>query len=178
MKISYDNTVEESAEAFMLFWREYHLKRTIMLSIAFGIGIFVSVISIVGGSGITAWILLGAASGFLLNLWMKPRRSCKKLVEVLETMASEVYTATFASDLIEVETIIQMKESENPENSGTNEITDKSQIKLSTEELCSRETQELFVLYVNRSLVYAFPKRCMDNEEITGLRTYFEEKRI
>jgi len=169
MKINYDVTIPEMQTAFMQFWAKYSLKRTIMFSIVFMIAIFISITMIINNQGIIAWILMGLAAGFLANLWLKPRRACKRLVMVLNTMYEEKYSAVFGDSAIEIETIVHSEETEE---------VDKSEYALASEELYSKETRDLFLLFVNRALVYTFPKRCLTKKEAEDLRTYFIEKRI
>ncbi|MCL2754679.1 MAG: YcxB family protein [Oscillospiraceae bacterium] len=171
MKISYDNTIEEFKTAFMLFWRRYALRRTILLSLVFCIAIFLFVNMIFRGSyGLPiGGVGSGLAAGMLLSLWLKPFRARKKLVYALEMSYEEKYTATFGEDTIEVETVVCGDDGE--------EIA-KSEYCIATEYLYSKETRELFLLYVNRALIHVFPKRCMNEQEIEGLQGYFKKMRI
>jgi hypothetical protein len=173
----------------MLFWKQYSLKRTIMFSFVFAIGIFLSVNMILNRGGIIGWILMGLAAGFLANLWLKPRRARKKLTAALEMMNEEKYAATFTENQIEIETIVEVnqessKNAEDAENIEESEVSDvadvidKSVFPIATEELYSRETSEMFTLFVNRALIYVFPKRCLSEHEVESLRNYFAEKRI
>ena len=165
MRIEYDNTIEETQTAFMALWKKYSIKSTLALSAAFVIFIGISIFSIVTSDSILWWVMLGLFSGLLANIWFKPRRACKKLIQALEIMDEETYAVTFSEDSIEVETI-------------TAADTVNSKYSLATEELYSKETQELFLLFVNRSLIHVFPKRCMDESQPEKLRSYFTEKRI
>ncbi|MCL1865997.1 MAG: YcxB family protein [Oscillospiraceae bacterium] len=192
LKINYDNTIDECETAFMLFWRKYSMMKTVLYSLVFVIGIIISASLIWGDSGIIGWILLGLSAGFLLNLWLKPRRTCKKLAATLTLMNEEKYRAFFSDNDIEIETIIscdkesteseeasgESSESDESEQSEQSEIVENSVYSLLKEEMTSRETAELFLLFVNRSLIYTFPKRCMSEKEINGLREYFVLKKI
>ena len=55
---------------------------------------------------------------------------------------------------------------------------DKTKIDLRTERLDSVETEDLFLLFVNRSLIYIFPKRCLSEEQKKKLKNYFDDKNI
>jgi len=169
MKINYDVTIPETETAFMLFWRKYALRRNVLLSIVYGIAIGIFIDLIAKGSTMIGGIGMGLAVGMLFSMWLKPFRAKKKLVEALETMNEEKYTAIFSESEIEIETVV---------NSENEEAVDKSTYPIATEELYSNETETLFLLYVNRSLVYVFPKRCLSEQEINDLRTYFIEKKI
>jgi len=140
-----------------------------MFSFVFAIGIFLSVNIILNNGGIVGWIIMGLSAGFLTNLWLKPKRACKRLVMALEMSPEEKYSATFGEDEIEIETLITQEDSE---------VIDKSQFNITTEELYSMETMDLFLLFVNRALIYTFPKRCLSEQETESLRNYFEEKKI
>jgi len=165
MRIEYDNTMQETQTAFMALWKKYSIKSTLALSSAFVIFIAVAVFSIVTNDSILWWVMLGLFCGLLANIWLKPRRACKKLIQALETMDEEKYAVIFGEDSIEVETI-------------TATDTVNSKYLHTQEELYSKETQDLFLLFVNRSLIHVFPKRCMDESQAEKIRSYFEEKRI
>ena len=169
MKINYDNTIPEFEKAFMLFWRKYALRRTILLSIVYCIAIFLFLNMIFGGVHLIGGIGGGLAAGMLLSLWLKPLRAKKKLVQALELSYEEKYSATFGEDTIEVETIVCEEQEEK---------VAKSQYPIDTEYLYSKETPEMFLLYVNRALIHVFPKRCLSEQEIDGLRNYFKEQKI
>jgi len=176
MKINYDVTIPECETGFMQLWKKYSLKRTILFSVVFLIGaaLFINMIlknlSSEGGLmfGIGG-IGTGLSLGLLASLWLKPRRVWKKIAATLEMTYEERYTATFTENEIEIETLIQSEEDES---------VDKSRFVLAEEELYSKETNELFLLFVNRWLTYVFPKRCMSEQEANQLRDYFTLKRI
>jgi hypothetical protein len=167
MKINYNNTIPEIVTATKSFWRRYALKRTVMLSLVFAILIGVMITRITMGQGIIAWILMGLSAGLLANLWLKPARKRKKLIQALNLMYQESYEVTFCDEAIEIRTLVQSEEEE--------EIAE-SKYGLNEEELFATEKQDMFLLYVNRTLIHVFPKRCMSEEQIEGLRNYFEEK--
>ena len=66
--INYDNTIEEIETAFILNWRKYHLRRTIMLSMVFLISMTLCIITIINRGGILWWMLMGLSAGFCGNL--------------------------------------------------------------------------------------------------------------
>jgi hypothetical protein len=171
LRIDYDVTIPEMEAGFMAHWRKYSLKRTILLSVAFAIGIFMfaRMIGNGGSAPLIGGIGAGLSAGVLISLWLKPRRACKKLVMALEMMYEEKYSATFGDSSIEIETIVQSEEES---------AVEKSEYAHATEHLYSKETPELFLLFVNRALIHVFPKRCMTDETVSELRNYFNEKRI
>jgi len=166
MKLSYDNTIPEVQTAFMEFWKKYSLKRTILFSLVYAIAIALFVNMILNGTMMFGGIGAGLSAGMLLSVWLRPRRARKRLTDALELSSAETYSASFCDTQIEIETVTE------------NEETQVSVYQLSTEELYSKEMQEMFLLYVNRSLIHVFPKRCMNEQEVEGLRTYFMENRI
>ena len=190
IEIEYDVSAEESKDAFMCFFRKYRLRQTVLLSIVFLIatGLFINtmIVSLISGAGATASMIggigAGLSAGLLANVWLKPRRAAKKLLHALEYMAEEKYTAVFGDTQIEIETLIHTSgsdsDSDNDSEDDGSEKIEKTVLLLSQEELCSQETHELFLLFVNRSLVYVFPKRCLSESEQTNLQEYFTNKNI
>jgi hypothetical protein len=165
MKINYDVTIPETQTAFKAFWRKYSLRRTVMFSLVFAIGIYIAVTMIAEQRGIIGFVLLGLSAGFLANLWLKPRRAVNKLSAALELMEEERYEAVFGAEQIEISTMV-------------GEEIVPSVFSLAAEELYSSELPDMFLLFVNRSLIYAFPKRCLSPEEADSLRAYFAERKI
>ena len=188
IKIEYDNTIEEIETAFMLFWSRYSLTRTFLFSVVFAIsaGLFVNMAVNSGGSGITmpiGGIGTGLSLALLANLWLKPRRAKKKLSQALSLMGEERYSAEFGERQIEIQTIAVVEPSEpdsEQEDSGESAEPERSTstYNIATEELYSRETPLMFVLFVNRGLIYLFPKRCLSEQQIAQLREYFVAKNI
>ncbi|MCL2632941.1 MAG: hypothetical protein FWD34_00320 [Oscillospiraceae bacterium] len=170
LKINYDVTLPETEEAFKAFWRKYSLKRTLLFSVVFliGVGLFANMIY-TNLNSMFGWIGAGLSLGMLSSIWLRPVRARKKLISTLEVMNEEKYTAIFDTSTIEIETIVADNEEEKIE---------KTTIDTTTEELYAMEKGELFLLFVNRSLIYVFPKRCMTEEEITALCDYFTGKKI
>jgi hypothetical protein len=171
IKIDYEVTIPEMEIGFMAHWRKYSMRRTILLTIAFCIGIFLfgSMIAREGSAPLIGGIGAGLTAGMTVSLWLKPRRACKKLSQALAMMYEEKYTAVFGENAIEIETIVQSED---------DEIVEKSEYAHASEYLYSKETRDLFLLFVNRGLIHVFPKRCMSEETVAELRDYFNEKRI
>ncbi|MCL1903000.1 MAG: YcxB family protein [Oscillospiraceae bacterium] len=188
MKIDYDVSVSETEVAFILFWKKYRMKSAILYSIVFAIATFLSINMMINGDMVmVGGISAGLAMGLLVNLWLKPQRIKKRLAMALETMGDEKYSAAFNNDAIEIQTITETPDIEKNESGSDNENNaeveqgqkpDKSVYCISQEELCSKETAEMFILYINKLLFHVFPKRCMTEKDIEELRTYFKEKKI
>ena len=169
--INYDVTIDEIKTAFMLRWRKYSIRRTIMFSLVFLIAtvLFVNMMfdgevrTMIGGVG------AGLAMGFMINLWLKPRRILKRLITALEMLGDEKYTAMFGDTTIEIETVQKVEDEE---------AIEKTVYRLGEEEFFSKETSDLFLLFVNRALIHVFPKRCLSEQEVEKLREYFILKKI
>jgi len=162
--ISYNNEIPEIEAAFTVFWKKYGIRRTVMFSIVYAIFAFLFInMIIIDLSGVIGWIGAGITLGFIASLWLKPGRARKKLSAALRLTDDETYTASFFDDKIEIETLT------------ASEKTDKTLITLATEEIYMTEKDGMFLLFVNRSLIYVFPKRCLKDEEIIGLREYFKK---
>jgi hypothetical protein len=165
MKINYDVTIPEIEIAFMQFWRKYQIKQTLMFSVVFLIAMTLSLNMIITGNRMVGGILLGLSAGLLANLWLKPRRACKKIVTLVGETLDEKHSANFSESSIEIETVIE------------DEVTT-AVYQIAEEELYCNESESLFVIFVNRSHFQVIPKRCLSEEETEKLRSYFEEKKI
>ncbi|MDR0222796.1 MAG: hypothetical protein LBI38_04580 [Oscillospiraceae bacterium] len=170
--INYDVTLKEIETAYNAFWRKYGIRKTILMTAVYAVGLalFINLI-IKDGSNMPAWAGAAIAAGMLFAMWLRPARARKKLIAALEQMYEEKYTAWFDDEKIEIETVIM-------DGAEDGEKTDKTSINIATEELYAAERREMFVLFVNRALIYAFPKRCLTDEQLDGLRKYFEDKGI
>lgn len=131
----------------------------------------------------------------LFSVWARPYYARKKLIKTLDGFSRETYTAEFKKDCIEIQTIILPDEKtetvavtpygvmsvsddvEVPEEKVI-EQPEKTVIAITENTLDSDETDELFMLYLNRSLIYIFPKRCLTDEEKKAVADYFEDKNI
>jgi hypothetical protein len=168
LRFSYDNRLDEIMEAMKRFHRRFGRARRILMYIAYTIAIVLGVnMIVVNFTGWYGYVLTGMGIFFLSQQIYHPVMARKRLAAALGDMSEERYSAVFREDYIEIDTL------------GINaEHTDKTYIKLGSEELHSEETDWSFLLYVNRRLVYLFPKRCLTEEEIRRLREYFAGKGI
>ena len=197
-EIKYDNTTPEIRRAYALFRKKYALPRMVPLSLAFAIAIVFGIDFIIRSpSDFVGYILTALGAGMLFSLWWRPYLTQKKLISTIETLNDEKYTARFLADSIEIETeIIQKDEKtetvaisslgvvpvENPEAKADAEtkitLPETTKITLATEELFSVEAPEMFCIFVNRALIYIFPKRCLSEEQTEAVRAYFKDKSI
>ena len=194
-EIKYDNTDPEIETAYKLFQRKYMLKRNIIFSIVYAIAAGLGVNFVIGNSAnMAGYILLVIGLGMLFSVWARPYYARKKLMKTLESFGGETYTAVFADSNITVDTELLPEEEteivavtrdgvmtvgEDVEIPPEQEIKhDKTKIELTSNILDSMETEELFLLFLNRSLIYIFPKRCLSEEQREKVRGYFEDKNI
>ena len=196
IKISYDNTNAEVEQAYKRFLHKYTFKRSVIFSIVYliaaGLGLN---LMITAPSQIYGYLVFVIGLGMLFSVWARPYYARKKLIRTLESFSRETYTAEFRKESIEIQTIILpdeemetvavtpygvMKVGEDVEipEEKVIEQPEKTVISLAENTLDSDETDELFMLYLNRSLIYIFPKRCLTDEEKTALAAYFDDKNI
>ena len=64
------------------------------------------------------------------------------------------------------------------DNAGVEEKIYPSELNLANDRLESLEDEEMFLLFVNRTLIYIFPKRCLSEQQKTELSAYFGDKGI
>ncbi len=194
-EIKYDNTLDEISKGYGLFWKKYALRRTVIFTavyaIALGIGIDFAVHD---HTSMPGYILIVIGLGMIFSTWTKPYYAKKKLLKTLESFGEERYTAVFSDTRIVIDTEIlpeQQLETVAVTSQGVMTVGedveipeekiikhDKTKIDLRTERLDSVETEDLFLLFVNRSLIYIFPKRCLSEEQTGKLKNYFDDKNI
>ncbi|MCL2077054.1 MAG: YcxB family protein [Oscillospiraceae bacterium] len=198
-QINYNNTIPEIKRAYSLFRRKYALPRMIPLTIAFLIVLVFGVDFVFrNSSSFTGYILIALAVGMGVSLWTRPIMAQKKLVDTVSELNDERYTARFFDDRIEIDTEIIPDDGalteivaitkygvdtvENPEvlEQAEKQIIqpETSTIGITSEELFSVEDGEIFCLFVNRALIYIFPKRCLTDEQAAEIRDYFKNKAI
>lgn len=194
-EIKYDNTDPEIETAYKLFQKKYMLRRNIIFSVVYAIAAGLGVNFVIGNSAnMAGYILMVIGLGMLFSTWARPYYARKKLMKTLESFGGETYTAAFADSHITVDTEILPEEEtetvaitrdgvmtvgEDVEIPPEQEIKhDKTKIELTSNILDSMETEELFLLFVNRSLIYIFPKRCLSEEQVKAVRSYFDDKNI
>ena len=194
-EIKYDNSNEEIETAYKLFQKKYMLRRNIIFSVVYAIaaGLGVNFV-IVNSVNMAGYILLVLGLGMLFSTWARPYYARKKLMKTLESFGGERYTAAFAETHITVDTeILPDEETETVAITRDGVMTvgkdveippeqeikhDKTKIELTSNTLDSMETAESFLLFLNRSLIYIFPKRCLSQEQIEAVRNYFDDKNI
>lgn len=199
-EIKYDNTLSEIETGYKLFQRKYMMKRNIIFTavytIAAAIGVDFIVHSFMEGNytNMAGYILLVIGLGMIFSTWARPYYARKKLMKTLESFGDEKYTAKFEDTRIVIDTeILPEEETETVAVTSMGVMTmdqdmeipeeqeikhDKTKIELRSNTLDSMETDELFLLFLNRSLIYIFPKRCLTDEEKNKVKNYFDDKNI
>lgn len=193
--IKYDNTDAEIETAYKLFQRKYMMKRNIIFTVVYAIAAGVGLdFMIADYTSLAGYILFVIGLGMMFSTWARPYYARKKLMKTLQSFGAETYTAEFSESRIVVDTEILPEEEtetvavtskgvmtveEDAEIPEEQEIKhDKTKIELRQNTLDSMETAELFLLFLNRSLIYIFPKRCLTDEECKKVKDYFEDKNI
>lgn len=194
-EIKYDNSDAEIETAYKLFQKKYMLRRNILFSIVYAIAAGLGVNFVIGNStNMAGFILIVLGVGMLVSTWARPVYARKKLMKTLQSFGGETYTAVFADSYVTVDTEILPDEEtetvavtrdgvmtlgEDVEIPPEQEIQhDKTKIELAANTLDSMETEEMFLLFLNRSLIYIFPKRCLSEEQVEKVRSYFDDKNI
>ena len=194
-EIKYDNSNAEIEVAYKLFQKKYMLRRNVIFSIVYAIATGLGInFAVLNSANMAGYILIVLGLGMLFSTWARPVYARKKLMKTLESFGGETYTATFAEKHITVDTEILPEEEtetvaitrdgvmtvgEDVEIPPEQEIKhDKTKIELAANTLDSMETEEMFLLFLNRSLIYIFPKRCLSEEETEKVRGYFDDKNI
>lgn len=195
IEIKYDNTLTEIETGYKLFQHKYMLKRNIIFSLVYAIAAGIGITFIVHDyTDFPGYILLVIGLGMIFSTWARPYYARKKLINTLKSFSDEKYTAVFGDTKIVIDTeILPDEETETVAVTSSGVMTmdqdieipeeqeikhEKTKIELRSNTLDSMETPELFLLFLNRSLIYIFPKRCLTEEEIGKLKNYFEDKNI
>lgn len=194
-EIKYDNTLDEISEGYGKFLKKYTLKRSIIFTLVYAIAAGVGIDFVIHDyTSMPGYILIVIGLGMIFSTWTKPYYAKKKLLKTLASFGEERYTAVFKPEKIEIDTeILPNEQLETVAVTSRGVMTvgedveipeekiiqhEKTKLDLRTERLDSMETEKLFLLFVNRSLIYIFPKRCLDEEQADMIRGYFEEKNI
>lgn len=194
-EIKYNNTLTEIETGYKLFQLKYMLKRNIMFSLVYAIAAGIGIIFIIREyTNFPGYILFVIGLGMIFSTWARPYYARKRLIKTLESFSDEKYSAVFEDTRIVIDTeILPEDQTETVAITSSGVMTmdqdmeipeeqeikhEKTKIELRSNTLDSMETPEMFLLFVNRSLIYIFPKRCLTEEEIGKLKNYFEDKNI
>lgn len=202
LKISYNMELSEIGEGFKLFQRKYQLKRSIIFTIVYGIALILGVDMVVRNpQNFYGYLLIGLGAGLIFMQWYKPVAVRKKLLNTLSSMNQESYETEIFQDMISITTIVDIDSAEEEQSEEKTEIPEETaETAQNSEEVIENEGEEsetvvsnfyfgsdlmeamendkMFLLFVNKSLIYIYPKRCLTEEEQTKLRDIFTDKAI
>ncbi len=195
IEIKYDNTLAEIETGYKLFLKKYTLKRSIIFTVVYFIAALIGIDFVIHDhTSMPGYILIVIGLGMIVSTWGKPVVARKKLVKTLQSFGEEKYTASFSEKVIEIDTEILPDEEletvavtpqgvmtvdKDVEIPPEQEIKhEKTKIELNSNRVDSMETNEMFLLFLNRSYIYIFPKRCLTEEQSKALHDYFEDKNI
>lgn len=203
LKISYNMELSEIGEGFKLFQRKYQLKRSIIFTIVYGIALILGVDMVIRNpQNFYGYLLIGLGAGLIFMQWYKPVAVRKKLLNTLSSMNQESYETEIFQDMISITTIVDTDSAEEEEqseekteipeetaetvenseeaieNEGEESETVVSNFYFGSDLMEAMENDKMFLLFVNKSLIYIYPKRCLTEEEQTKLRDIFTDKAI
>lgn len=202
LKISYNMELSEIGEGFKLFQKKYQLKRSIIFTIVYGIALILGVDMVVRNpQNFYGYLLIGLGAGLIFMQWYKPVAVRKKLLNTLSSMNQESYETEIFQDMISITTIVDNNSAEEEqseekteipeetaeavenseeaiENEGEESETVVSNFYFGSDLMEAMENDKMFLLFVNKSLIYIYPKRCLTEEEQTKLRDIFTDKAI
>lgn len=202
LKISYNNELSEIEEASKLFQRKYQLKRLIMSTIGCGIALILGVDMVIKNpQNFFGYVLIGLSTGLIFMQWYNPVVVRKKLLNIISSTNQENYETEIFQDMISITTIVDTDSAEEEqseekteaaeetteavenseeaiENEGEESETVVSNYYFGSDLMEAMENDRMFLLFVNKHLIYIYPKRCLTDEEQLTLREIFVDKAI
>lgn len=177
-EFDYDNTNSEVDGAMKTFQYKFSSKRGILAIVAYSLLLSAAVVMVILNPTmypVYAAIII-CAGGLFLSVTAK-KRMRKKVIQALDSMDPETYHCCIFDDKIEIETIIQHKDSGvNEEASSEDPMPIKSVYKFREDMLDFAENRDSLLLVVARRQFYCFPKRCMTEEQQNNVRSHLSEK--
>lgn len=188
LKIKYNMTLDEISDGFKLFWKKYQLKKAIIYTVVYSIALVLGVDFVVKNhENFYGYLLIGIALGLIVFNWYKPVMIRKKMLNTISALAEEQYITEIYPDKVQITTEILPDENseENNENSDGEENSDEEKQEnvvttyyFGSDFLDAMENDKMFLLFVNRSLIYIYPKRCLSDSEQDTLREILTSKSI
>ncbi len=197
LKVSYDMELSEIGEGFKLFQKKYQLKRTIIFTIVYAIASVLGIDMIIRNpQNFYGYLLIGLGIGLIFMQWYRPVMIRKKLLNTLSSMTQETYETEIFSDRIQITTRVLAEENkeaetesaeENAEEEASAEDSEEAEVQeeavvstffFGSDLLDAMENEKMFLLFVNRSLIYIYPKRCLTDEEQDTMREIFTDKAL
>ena len=195
LQIEYSMNLDEISDGFKLFQRKYQLKRTILFTIVYVIALILGIDFLIRDiNNFYGYVLVGLSLGLIFYAWYKPVLIRRKMISTISSLAEETYISEFYKDKIKITTRIMPEDEANPdENSEAVEKSDAEQnygeesqkeedvvttLYFGSDYLDALENENMFLLFVNKRLIYIYPKRCLSDEEQDKLREILKEKAI
>ena len=189
LKISYDMELSEIEEGFKLFQKKYQFKRTVIFTIVYAIAAVLGIDMIVRNyQNFYGYLLTGIGIGLVFMQWYRPVMIRKKLINTLSSMTQETYETEIFSDKIQITTTVLAEETENNEQTDMQSAEDKAEqtkeervtstFFFGADYMDAMENEQMFLLFVNKSLIYIYPKRCLSEDQQDTLRRILTEKAI
>ena len=195
LKISYDMELSEISDGFKLFYKKYQLKRTIIFTIVYAIAVILGVDMVIRNpQNFYGYLLIGIGIGLIFMQWYRPVMIRKKLLNTLSSMTKEAYETEIFENRIQITTkVFEWCEKEDGSDTAENEeqleTEESSHEELKEETVVSTfyfgsdlldamENEQMFLLFVNKSLIYIYPKRCLSTKEQDALREILTDKAI
>lgn len=195
LQIEYSMNLDEISDGFKLFQRKYQLRRTILFTIVYVIALILGIDFLIRDlNNFYGYVLVGLSAGLIFYAWYKPVLIRRKMISTISSLAEETYISEFYKDKIKITTRIMPEDEANPdENSEAVEKSDSEQnygeesqkeedvvttLYFGSDYLDALENENMFLLFVNKRLIYIYPKRCLSDEEQDKLREILKEKAI
>ena len=195
LQIEYSMNLDEISDGFKLFQRKYQLRRTILFTIVYVIALILGIDFLIRDiNNFYGYVLVGLSAGLIFYAWYKPVLIRRKMISTISSLTEETYISEFYKDKIKITTRILPEDEANPEeNSEAVEKSDAEQnfgeesqkeedvvttLYFGSDYLDALENENMFLLFVNKRLIYIYPKRCLSDEEQDKLREILKEKAI
>lgn len=196
LKIKYSMTLDEIGEGFSLFQKKYQFKRNIIYTVVYLIALVLGVDFVIrDNANFYGYLLIGIAAGMTFLTWYKPVMIKRKLLATLSSLSEETYISEIYSDRIVITTVIQQDESADSEEAGEDKSAvseqagnseekqsepteDVTELFFGSDYIDALENDKMFLLFVNRRLIYLYPKRCLTDEEQERIRGLLTEKAL
>ncbi len=199
LEIKYSMTLDEISKGFMCFWKKYQLKRTVVFTAVYVIALVLGADIIIRDmSNFYGYVIVGLALGMIFYSWYKPFQIRRKMLDTLSSLAEETYiTEIYPSELRVITCILDESDetaaedaetvqetadgtADNSENGeeAPSENSEVSVYRFGTDLIDAKEEEEMFLLFVNKRLIYIYPKRCLSDTEQDKLREILKDKAV
>lgn len=182
LTISYNITNDETSTAFKLYQRKFVFVKNILYTIAYAVlaALFIQAI-ITDPSYHLGYGLVLLCVVLAVTVWIQPYNVRKKLLKALKDINDDSYVTSFYEDRFEIETKVTVKdknavELKIDENVDDVVISEPVTVTNYLQKLSYIENEDLFVMFVNKKIIYAIPKRCLSQTQEDKLREIINEK--